>query len=143
MYSYHKFGKISICAGIFAVTDLWLVCHCKFLYRSAAHLFYLALTVYGHFGQISPQVVNMKVLKVLDIHCSTYRKIPIISLVLIFLQKAFLMGLFSGELIFRGACYWREFCASVWVGLDSDGFFLASEDQGGCSDYLLQARRWL
>ena len=32
-----------------------------------------------------------------------YRKIPIISPGLIFVQKAFLLGLFSGELIFGGA----------------------------------------
>ena len=48
-----------------------------------------------------------------------YRKIPIISPRLIFVQKAFLLGLFSGELIFGGACYWKEFCVSKWVGLDS------------------------
>ena len=29
------------------------------------------------------------------------------------------MGLFSGELIFGGACYWKEFCVSEWVGLDN------------------------
>ena len=34
-----------------------------------------------------------------------YRKIPIISPVLIFVQKAFLLGLFSRELIFGGAYY--------------------------------------
>ena len=28
---------------------------------------------------------------------------------LIFAQEGFLLGLFSGELIFRGAHYWREF----------------------------------
>ena len=32
---------------------------------------------------------------------NTYRKIPIISPGLIFVQKAFLMGLFSGEAKFR------------------------------------------
>ena len=36
---------------------------------------------------------------------------------LIFVQKAFLPGLFSGELIFGGAYYWKEFCISKWVGL--------------------------
>ena len=41
-----------------------------------------------------------------------YRKIPIISPGLIFVQKAFLPGLFSGELIFGGACYRKEFCVS-------------------------------
>ena len=48
-----------------------------------------------------------------------YRKIPIISPGLIFVQKAFLLGLFSGKLIFRGAYYWREFCVSKWVGIDN------------------------
>ena len=28
------------------------------------------------------------------------------------------MGLFSGEFIFRGAYYWREFCVLKWSGLD-------------------------
>ena len=30
-----------------------------------------------------------------------------------------MLGLFSGELIFGGAYYWKEFCASQWVGLDN------------------------
>ena len=47
----------------------------------------------------------------------TYRKFPIISPGLIFVQKAFLLGLFSGELIFGGACYRKEFCVSKWCGL--------------------------
>ena len=45
---------------------------------------------------------------------------PIISLGLIFVQKAFLGGLFSGELNFGGAYYWREFCVSKCVGLDNE-----------------------
>ena len=36
-----------------------------------------------------------------------------------FLQKAFLLGLFSGGLIFGGAYYWKEFCVSKCVGLDN------------------------
>ena len=46
-----------------------------------------------------------------------YRKIPIISPGLIFVQRAFSLGLFSGELIFGGACYWKEVCVSnrVWL----------------------------
>ena len=48
-----------------------------------------------------------------------YRKIPIISPGLTFVQKAFLLGLFSGELIFGGAYYWKEFCVSKWVWLDN------------------------
>ena len=42
-----------------------------------------------------------------------YRKI-LISPGLIFAQKVFLLGLFSGELtcIFKGAYYWKEFCNS-------------------------------
>ena len=43
----------------------------------------------------------------------------IISPGLIFVQKAFLLGLFSGERIFGGAYYWKEFCVSKWVGLDN------------------------
>ena len=46
-----------------------------------------------------------------------YRKIPIISPGLIFVQKAFLRGLFLGELIFRGVCSRKEFCVSKWVWL--------------------------
>ena len=30
-----------------------------------------------------------------------------------------MLGLFSGELIFGGAYYWKEFCISKWVGLDN------------------------
>ena len=37
-----------------------------------------------------------------------YRKIAIIRQAL-FVQKAFLVGLFPGELIFGGAYYWRVF----------------------------------
>ena len=49
-----------------------------------------------------------------------YRKIPIRSTgPSIFVQKSFLLGLFSGELIFRGAYYWKEFCVLKWVGLDN------------------------
>ena len=48
-----------------------------------------------------------------------YLKIPIISPGLIFVQKAVLLGLFLGELIFGGAYYWKEFCVSKWVGLDN------------------------
>ena len=40
------------------------------------------------------------------------RKIPIISPGLIFVQKAVLLGFFSGELILGGAYYWKEFCVS-------------------------------
>ena len=46
-------------------------------------------------------------------------KLPIISPGLIFVQKAFFLGLFSGELTFRGACYRKKFCFSKWVGLDN------------------------
>ena len=48
-----------------------------------------------------------------------YPKIPIISPGLIFVQKAFLLGLFSGELIFGGAYYRNEFSVSKWVGLNN------------------------
>ena len=48
-----------------------------------------------------------------------YRKIPIISPGLIFVQKAFWLGLFSVEPIFGGAYYWKGFCVSQWVGRDN------------------------
>ena len=38
---------------------------------------------------------------------------------LIFVQRAVLLGLFSRELIFEGAYYWKEFCVSKWDGLDN------------------------
>ena len=44
-------------------------------------------------------------------------KILIISPWLIFVQKAFLLGLFSDELIFGGAYYWREFPFQNSLGL--------------------------
>ena len=47
-----------------------------------------------------------------------YHKI-LISPGLIFFQKAFLLGLFSGELLFAGAYYWKAFCISKWVGIDN------------------------
>ena len=50
---------------------------------------------------------------------SNYCKIPVISPGLIFVQKAFLLGLFWGELIFGEACNRKEFCISKWVGLDN------------------------
>ena len=49
-----------------------------------------------------------------------YRQIPITSIIspgFIFVKKAVLVGLFSGETIFRGAYYWKAFCVSKWVGL--------------------------
>ena len=45
-----------------------------------------------------------------------YREIPIIIPGLVFVQKAFLTGLFSGELFFGGGYYRKEFCFSKWVG---------------------------
>ena len=44
--------------------------------------------------------------KIRKLNNTKYRKIPIISPGLIFVQKAFLLGLFSGEFIFGGAYYW-------------------------------------
>ena len=46
-----------------------------------------------------------------------YSKIPIISSRFIFIQKAFLVGLFSGGLIFEGAFYWRDFAFKNGSGL--------------------------
>ena len=45
-----------------------------------------------------------------------------------FVQKAFLLGSFSGELIFRGAYYWQELCVSRWVGLDNKNSLKHSEN---------------
>ena len=42
-----------------------------------------------------------------------YRKIPVVSPGLILVQKALLVGLFSGELIFEGPYYWREYCVGL------------------------------
>ena len=50
---------------------------------------------------------------------ASYRKVSIVSPGLIFLQKAVLLSLVSGELIIREAYYWKEFCFSKWVGLDN------------------------
>ena len=50
---------------------------------------------------------------------SIYCKTPIVSPGLIFVQKALSLGLFSGELIFGGDYYWKEFCVSKRVGLDN------------------------
>ena len=50
---------------------------------------------------------------------SNYRKISIISPGLIFVQKAVLLGLFLGKLIFGGAYFRKEFCISKWVGIDN------------------------
>ena len=59
-----------------------------------------------------------------------------------------MLGLFSGELIFGGANYWREFCVSEWVGLEDkyngrrrDGHFFFFGGGGGCifwRDYFLR-----
>ena len=46
-----------------------------------------------------------------------YRKIPIISPGLIFVQKAVLLGLFSGELIFGGVIIGRNFAFQNGLGL--------------------------
>ena len=57
---------------------------------------------------------------ILRYHCKAHvniRKIPIISPGLIFAQKTFFLGLFSGELIFGGAFYWTKFCVSKWFWL--------------------------
>ena len=40
-----------------------------------------------------------------------------ISSGLVCVQKAVLVGLFSWRLVFGGAYYRKEFCASEWVGL--------------------------
>ena len=46
-----------------------------------------------------------------------YCKVPIIILGPVFVQKALLLGLFSGELIFGGAYSWRNFVFQNGLGL--------------------------
>ena len=83
----------------------------------------LGAFIYGKCWVITFFLISMSVssllLKVDKDMYIIYRKIPIISPRLIFVQNAFLLGLFSGELIFGGAYYWMEFCVSKWVGLDN------------------------
>ena len=47
----------------------------------------------------------------IDRRTRTYRKVLIVSPGVIFVQKASLLGLFLGELIFGGACYPGRNCA--------------------------------
>ena len=64
-------------------------------------------------------------IKVLCHKKNIYSEIPIISprltWYILFKSKkaAFSVGLFSVELIFGGAYYWRVFCISKWVALDN------------------------
>ena len=57
-----------------------------------------------------------------------YGKCPIISPGLTFVQKAFLLGLFSGKPIFGGAYYWKDFCVSKWVALDNINSLIHQEN---------------
>ena len=68
--------------------------------------------------------LHEKILKILI--AKLIRHLQCISGILDFskaVQKAFLVGLFSGEIIFGAAYYWREFCVSKWVGLDVNNSF--------------------
>ena len=91
----------------------------RHLYSSA--LQYNSMWTRGNFGQFCHLCRKFPRIRV-QFHYNAnvkYCKIPIISPGLIFVQKALLLGLFSGELIFRGAYYWKEFCVWKWVGLDN------------------------
>ena len=49
-----------------------------------------------------------------------YHKILIIDPGLVnYLFKMLFCAVFSSEIVFGGAYYWREFCVSKWVGLDN------------------------
>ena len=72
----------------------------------------LSVAVFPHGG--SGSGLHEKFLKIWIVK---YRKIPIISPGLIFVQKAFSPDLFSGEPIFGGDSYRKEFCVSKWVWL--------------------------
>ena len=63
---------------------------------------------------ISAQKTHTKIQTVLQ-----SSKIRITIPGLIFVQKAFLVELFLGELSFEGAYYWREIFVAKWVGLDN------------------------
>ena len=50
------------------------------------------------------------------------------------------MGLFSGEIVFRGALYWGEFCVSKWIGLDNkktakNTKIIARVNHNNCGDF--------
>ena len=64
-----------------------------------------------------------------------YRKILIISPGFIFVQKAVLLGLFLGELIFGGAYYWKELRVSKWVGLDDENSLKHHENSPWAYNY--------
>ena len=70
-------------------------------------------------GKCQPNKIHIfpSLMKMLFLSASRYRKITTISPGLIFVQKVFLVGLFSREVIFGGASYWRGFCVSKWIGL--------------------------
>ena len=74
---------------------------------------------FQHMRIIRTLILRIYFQKKIKINHINYPKIPIISPGLTFVQKAFLVGLFSGEINFGGAYYWSEFCVSKWVGLDN------------------------
>ena len=71
----------------------------------------------------SANIVTLDKIQTRYKHCThfdiLYCKILTISTGLIFVQKAFSLGLFLGELIFGGDYFWRKFCISKWVELDN------------------------
>ena len=103
----------------------WLTSHLGFLIDERQMNVALTRTKHGLviIGEYAALLSNISLSEVTRFKtkttATTYRKIPIISPGLIFVQKAFLLDLFLGELIFGRACYWREFCVSKWVGLDN------------------------
>ena len=49
-----------------------------------------------------------------------YHKVPIISPGIIFVQKAFLLGLFSGNLFSEGLTIGRNFAFFKWLGIRNE-----------------------
>ena len=82
----------------------------------ACTIFLIMYSISYHYKKKIAAVERLKYLNVNN-NC---RKIPIISPGLMFVQKAFLLGLFSGELIFGEAYYWKDFCVLKWFALDNN-----------------------
>ena len=97
--------KYSFCVSI----ELWYMHGFQPISASVVSCLFYKVNLYQSPGQR----VNMGSWRI-------YHKIQIISPELIFVQKAVLLGLFSGELIFGGAYYWTELnCVSKLVGLNN------------------------
>ena len=71
---------------------------------------------------------------------TVYRKILIISTGLIFVQKAFLVGSFSGRFIWGGG---GEFCTQKWFRLYVEGIFRLKISQDFASENAVPEGMWV